>query len=50
MLQNLNAIQNFDAQKDVTIQAGSDSDSVYVEVNVQPVDSIEKIYMKVQVK
>lgn len=50
MLQNVNAIQNFDAQKDVTIQAGSDSDSVYVEVNVQPVDSIEKIYMKVQVK
>ncbi|KOP70988.1 phage tail sheath family protein [Cytobacillus solani] len=50
MLQNLNAIQNFDAQKDVTIQAGSDSDSVYVEVHVQPVDSIEKIYMKVQVK
>lgn len=50
MLQNVNAIQNFDAQKDVTIQAGSDSDSVYVEVHVQPVDSIEKIYMKVQVK
>lgn len=50
MLQNLNAIQNFDAQTDVKIQAGSESDSVYVEVNVQPVDSIEKIYMKVQVK
>ncbi|WP_313803591.1 phage tail sheath family protein [Cytobacillus sp.] len=50
MLQNVNAIQNFDAQRDVTIQAGSDSDSVYVEVHVQPVDSIEKIYMKVQVK
>ncbi len=49
-LQNSNAIQNFDGQKDVTVSAGSASDGVYIEVNVQPVDAVEKIYMKVQVQ
>jgi len=29
---------------------GHDSDSVYSEVNVQPVDAIEKVYMEVKVK
>lgn len=48
-LQNGNAIQNFDGQKDVNVVSGSEADSVYVEVSVQPVDAIEKIYMKVQV-
>lgn len=49
-LQNLNAIQNFDSQNDVIVLPGNDSDSVYVELPVQPVDSVEKIYMKVRVK
>lgn len=49
-LQNLNAIQNFDAQTDVSIQAGSNTDIVSVEVDIQPVDAIEKIYMKVEVR
>jgi hypothetical protein len=49
-LQNINALQNFDAQTDVTIIEGTESDSVYIEVGVQPVDSIEKIYMKVTVR
>jgi hypothetical protein len=48
-LQGINAIQNFDSQADVTIIQGTDSDSVYIEVDTQPVDSIEKIYMKVTV-
>jgi Phage tail sheath protein. len=49
-LQDAGAIQNFDSQTDVTIVAGTDSDSVYVDLNVQPIDAIEKIYMKVKVK
>ncbi|BBH19858.1 hypothetical protein Back11_12030 [Paenibacillus baekrokdamisoli] len=48
-MQNMNAIQNFDAQTDVIVSAGEQSDSVYVEVFAQPIDSIEKIYMKVRV-
>lgn len=50
LLQSLNAIQNFDSQKDFVVLAGNESDSVYVEVSIQPVDAIEKIYMKVQVR
>ncbi len=49
-LQNLNAVQNFDAQTDLTISAGAETDSVLIETSVQPVDSIEKIYVKVEVK
>ncbi|HEU4962262.1 MAG TPA: phage tail sheath family protein [Bacilli bacterium] len=49
-MQNLNAIQNFDAQTDVLVQAGDDADSVVVEVTAQPVDATEKLYMKVQVR
>ena len=49
-LQGIAAIQNFDAQRDVVVLPGNESDSVYVETNVQPVDSVEKIYMKVQVR
>lgn len=44
------AIQNFNSQTDVNVIQGQDADSVYVELHVQPVDSIEKIYMKVTVK
>ncbi|MNW45936.1 Phage tail sheath protein [compost metagenome] len=49
-LQNANAVQNFDSQNDVTVIAGNETDAVYAEVSIQPVDSIEKIYMKVRVK
>lgn len=49
-LQELNAIQNFDSQTDLLVEAGNDTDSVYIELYIQPVDSIEKIYMKVQVR
>lgn len=45
-LQNIGAVQNFDTD-DVTISAGTDSDAVVVDIAVQPVDSIEKIYMTV---
>ncbi|HIW31213.1 MAG TPA: phage tail sheath family protein [Candidatus Paenibacillus intestinavium] len=48
-LQGLGAIQSFDSQKDVSVQAGADVDAVVVELSIQPVDSIEKIYMTVEV-
>ncbi|MBP1990211.1 phage tail sheath family protein [Paenibacillus eucommiae] len=49
-LQDINAIQNFNSQTDVTVLPGNSVDSIYVEAYVQPVDSIEKIYMKVTVR
>ncbi|MBO9610395.1 MAG: phage tail sheath family protein [Paenibacillaceae bacterium] len=49
-LQGINAIQNFDSQTDLVVSEGNDADSVYIETFVQPVDAIEKIYMKVTVK
>ncbi|OME79056.1 phage tail sheath protein [Paenibacillus sp. FSL A5-0031] len=49
-LQSLNAIQNFDAQADLSVAAGEDTDSIIIEAHIQPVDSVEKVYMKVTVK
>ena len=43
-----NGIQNFVAD-DVQVRAGSSVDSVLIDVAIQPVDSIEKIYMTVTV-
>lgn len=48
-LQGLGAIQNFDSQTDVSVAPGEDVDAVLVELSIQPVDSIEKIYMTVEV-
>lgn len=45
-LQQLNAIQNFVAE-DVTVKVGTDSDAVVIDCYIQPVDSIEKIYVTV---
>lgn len=49
VLQAANAIQNFNSQTDVAVSAGIDSDSIYVEADIQPVDSVEKIYIRVSV-
>lgn len=49
ILQGLGAIQNLDPQTDITIVQGADSDAVYVEASIQPVDAVEKIYTKVRV-
>ena len=43
-----NGIQNFEAD-DVEVLAGNTIDSVVVNVAIQPVDSVEKIYMTVTV-
>ena len=45
-LQNMSAIQNFDTD-DLTVVAGADSDVVVVTAAIQPVDSVEKIYITV---
>lgn len=45
-LQRLNAIQNF-APEDVTVSPGQDSDAVVIDCYIQPVDSVEKIYITV---
>jgi hypothetical protein len=49
-LQNRGALQNFDAQNDVTVTQGIEADAVFTEAYAQPVDSIEKIYMNIKVK
>ncbi len=50
LLLNEGMIQNFNSQTDLQVLPGTESDSVYVELYVQPVDSIEKVYIKVNVK
>lgn len=46
-LQNIAAIQNFDSSADVIVEAGNELDQVICSCNVQPVDSMEKLYMTV---
>lgn len=48
--QGFGAIQNFNSQTDVSVLAGEAKDAIFVELDIQPVDSIEKIYMRVRVK
>ncbi|WP_044480746.1 phage tail sheath family protein [Paenibacillus antibioticophila] len=48
-LQGIGAIQNFDAESDLEVLPGNEGDAVVINLNVQPVDSIEKIYMTVTV-
>lgn len=45
-LQRLSAIQNF-VPEDVTVTAGTDSDAVVIDCYIQPVDSVEKMYITV---
>jgi hypothetical protein len=48
-LQDLEAIQNFDADNDIDVIAGESIDSVVVNVYVQPLDAMEKLYMTIYV-
>ncbi|WP_097014813.1 phage tail sheath C-terminal domain-containing protein [Anaerocolumna aminovalerica] len=45
-LQRMGAIQNF-TPEDVTVASGTNSDAVVIDCYIQPVDSIEKIYISV---
>ena len=49
MLQNISAIQNFDSGQDIQVYAGEAIDAVVVDLAIQPVDSMEKLYMTVMV-
>jgi hypothetical protein len=42
------ALQNVEAD-DVTVLAGVDSDAVVIEIYIQPVDSVEKIYINITI-
>lgn len=46
--QGLRALQNVDAE-DVTVLKGVDSDAVVIEIYIQPVDSVEKIYINITI-
>lgn len=48
-LQDQGAIQNFTAATDVEVTVGNDIESIVCNVAVQPVDSMEKLYMTVVV-
>lgn len=48
-LADIRAITNFDGASDVTVLPGSSVDAVVVDVEIQPVDSMEKLYMTVNV-
>ena len=47
-IQGNQGIQNFSAD-DVTVEAGTAMDSIVVNLAIQPVDSVEKIYLTVEV-
>lgn len=48
-LVGIRAIDNFDGPSDITVLPGEDVDSVVVDMTIQPVDSMEKLYMTVNV-
>ncbi|MGM1048653.1 MAG: phage tail sheath family protein [Bacillota bacterium] len=48
-LQHIGAIQNFNANEDIVVTPGTEGDVLFVDIKVQPVDAIEKVYMKVKV-
>ena len=49
-LEKIEAIQNFDSETDIEVIQGDDIDAVVVNCWVQPVDSMEKLYMTVNVE
>jgi len=49
-LQNIGALQNFDGANDINVNPGTDADAIIIEASLQPVDSINKIYIKVNIK
>ena len=46
--QGMRALQNVDVE-DVTVLKGVDSDAVVIEIYIQPVDSVEKIYINITI-
>lgn len=48
-LQGIHAVQNFEGSSDITVLPGEAVDAVVVDLTIQPVDSMEKLYMTVNV-
>lgn len=48
-LVDLGAVVNFEGTSDITVLPGESVDSVVVDLTIQPVDSMEKLYMTVNV-
>ncbi|MFI3114544.1 MAG: phage tail sheath family protein [Clostridia bacterium] len=46
-LENIDCVQDFNSASDILVECGDDLDSVVVNLNIKPVDSIEKLYMTV---
>ena len=49
-IQNNQGIQNFDSETDIEVLPGDDIDSIVVNLWIQPVDAVEKIYMTITVR
>jgi hypothetical protein len=49
-LQDQEAIQNFDSAQDIKISAGVEIDEVVLDLWIQPVDAMEKLYNKVYLR
>lgn len=48
-LSDLGAIRNFEGATEITVLPGNEIDNVVVDITVQPIDSMEKLYMTVNV-
>ena len=48
-IQNNEGIQNFDPENDIEVLPGNDIDSIVINLSIQAVDSVEKIYMTITV-
>lgn len=48
-IQNNQGIQNFDPENDVEVLPGNDIDSIVINLAIQAVDAVEKIYMTITV-
>ena len=49
-LMEIGAIDAFDSREDIEVLRGSTADAVIVNLAIQPVDSMEKLYMTVEIQ
>ena len=46
----MDAVQEFDSATDIRIRVGAALDEIIVDADIMPVDSMEKLYMTVNVR
>ena len=49
-LQAIGAIDAFDSREDIQVLPGESADAVVVNLAIRPVDSMEKLYMTVEIQ